>query len=70
MKSNFTQNPQVFMEEWLTDYRAKLMKKCKTLLKVYFMQNSQNLKSLTLMEIHAALVHINSQKPSHCTMQL
>ena len=22
------------MEEWLTDYRAKLMKKCKVLLKV------------------------------------
>ena len=26
--------PQVFMDEWLTDYRAKLMKKCKTLQKV------------------------------------
>ena len=25
---------QVFMEEWLTDYRAKLMKKCRVLLKV------------------------------------
>ena len=31
---NLKQNFQVFMEEWLTDYRAKLMKKCQTLLKV------------------------------------
>ena len=31
---NLKLNFQVFMEEWLTDYRAKLMKKCQTLLKV------------------------------------
>ena len=27
---------KVFLEEWLTDYRAKLMRKCKLLLKVQF----------------------------------
>ena len=27
---------KVFLEEWLTDYRAKLMRKCKLLLKVQY----------------------------------
>ena len=36
---NLKLNFQVFMEEWLTDYRAKLMKKCQTLLKVAWSKN-------------------------------
>ena len=63
--AGFTHVCQVFMEEWLTDYRAKLMKKCKTLLKVSCLQHFPILAILTLNQIHASIVHINCRQPSY-----
>merc|ERR1712126_794348 len=35
----YAEKNKVFMEEWLTDYRAKLMKQCKNLLKEEYIEN-------------------------------